>query len=965
MKLRIITSLAAMAATAVPLLAQEVTPVWYEHINGLFNVAAGDKLPTLVKTPEGGDEQNNGSSTLDCYAQFLRYDDDHYLLGIRENGINENDPNLTQEQKDLAAAYPDRSIVWLDAKTGKPQGIAFKCAIRPVENAAGGANNTPDFFWKWGIDEGAYGQKVIFTTYRYKVLRWAPSGTVADANFPKGRPTWSETPTEAWVEPVPGEPNPTIIPGERGTEPGVSGGGSSGSWRLKAFRVSGAGATTKLWAGGATWRHSMHEQEFVTDDEGQTFRPIARLNDRGDGGGSKGFFSLGGQPSSIRTDVGDPTRPNMEWTIQGHYPGTGWPARPNRYTKNPDPFVYDKDGNQVDNVRSNRFDATWGGPNDAWRSVENQAIGRLPAFAWESAGTRDVCGPEHAVDGVSVYDGNWSLTTDTRDGLDYIVSYSMPSWDNQFGPIKKPAWIGVHTLDGKIAPGKSSQRLDFVESDEHYAGNGPERGSDWVYDGNVEVYPDPTSPPGVQRSLVLWVCSASGFGVATVENKAVAGNITDAQDLTVDENHAVVLAGKFVGVGSPVFFQWQKDDGTGNFVDVKDGWGNLARFGQLGTAVTLSFSSPKVADSGKYRFWVGNSINKFTSGVVNLTVKPDTTAPGVVSAGSTDGSAVDIAFDEALDQASAETLSNYTLSGGASAGSATLRNGKTVRLAGVSGLPASFTVTVKNVADISGNAIAAAGKTVSGIVQGWISTDVNVNANYPGSDFSVDGNTVEVEAGGNDIWGTGDSFHFVYKEVSGNFDVRVQIAAHAPGGNRNGIMARTDLDPSAAHVFQGWNSGAGYISSARASAGAGAGWNNNGRNNWIPTPCDSEKFTANPPKVWLRMSRSGSTFTTYRSVDGKNWILDGTGDFDLPDGLLLGLASNAGGNGYTRTTYANYGEAPSLSLAGNKLTWKGQGVLQTATSILGPWTDAADQTNGQTVTPGTASGSVFYSLRNP
>ncbi len=51
----------------------------------------------------------------------------------------------------------------------------------------------------------------------------------------------------------------------------------------------GSGSSTKIFAGGATWRSSMHEQEFVTADGGLTFYPVGRLNDRGDGCAAKGF----------------------------------------------------------------------------------------------------------------------------------------------------------------------------------------------------------------------------------------------------------------------------------------------------------------------------------------------------------------------------------------------------------------------------------------------------------------------------------------------------------------------------------------------------------------------------------------------------------------------------------------------------------------------------------------------------
>ena len=69
---------------------------------------------------------------IDSYAKFLKYDDDHYLLGIRENGINEGNPSLSQQLKDRAAAYPDRSIIWIDAHTGKSLGIALKTEVFAV-----------------------------------------------------------------------------------------------------------------------------------------------------------------------------------------------------------------------------------------------------------------------------------------------------------------------------------------------------------------------------------------------------------------------------------------------------------------------------------------------------------------------------------------------------------------------------------------------------------------------------------------------------------------------------------------------------------------------------------------------------------------------------------------------------------------------------------------------------------------
>ena len=182
----LISILAALGAAPV-LHGQEIHPVWVEHLNGLINVAPADKLPTLVRAGGTGDNTYGfaGRDVIDSYVDFIKYDDAHYMLGIRENGINEDDPNLTQAQKDIAAAYPDRSIIWIDAATGKPMGVALKTEINPVPVAAQSALYA---WWKYGVTDGANGERVVYTGYRYKILRYAASGTTPTRTGPMAAP---------------------------------------------------------------------------------------------------------------------------------------------------------------------------------------------------------------------------------------------------------------------------------------------------------------------------------------------------------------------------------------------------------------------------------------------------------------------------------------------------------------------------------------------------------------------------------------------------------------------------------------------------------------------------------------------------------------------------------------------------------------------------------------------------------
>ncbi len=710
--------LALVVATATSAVAQVVTPVWVEHVNGLVNVDPANKLPILVKAGGTGDNTYSfdGTDVIDSYAKFLKYDDDHYLLGIRENGINEGDPGLSQELKDRAAAYPDRSIIWIDAHTGKPLGIALKTEVFPASLGAS-SQSTTHGWWKWGISDGANGQRVIYTGYKYKVLRYAPSGTVADPNFPAGKPTWSTTPTEAWVEPVPDEPNPTIPPYVDRNDPaqvaawvGSSGGDGSASWRLKAFRVTGSGSNTKIFAGGATWRSSMHEQEFVTADGGLTFYPVGRLNDRGDGCAAKGFYSLGGEPSSIRTNT-----TGLAWCIQGHYPGTGWEARPGRYVENSGGTnacstneVWWKCttcalGNSQTNLalRANYFDPVEG------------AVGDLPAFKWEAAG-KDGKPINHKLDGVQYYDGNWVLTSDTKDGVDYIVTYAIPSWNQQFGGVGpnwptsidtnstfKPGWIGLHTMDGKISTGdnqgqNNAYKIPVYETDEPILdpnGNGG-TGHDYGYDGDVEVYPDSDGKGG---SLILWSGAIYGFGVFRAQNvPAAITQQTAPLSATKTEGESITFTA--AASGGANLYHWLKDS-----VPIPGA-----------TATNYTIDRLKLADSGKYRLQVINRLGNVETSDANLTVVVDNVPPTIksVTAGENPTKSafwVTIEFSERVTSGTATNRTNYGISGGVTISEVVMNSETTITL-NTSALTdgTEYTLTVNGVKDqsVAGNVIA-------------------------------------------------------------------------------------------------------------------------------------------------------------------------------------------------------------------------------------------------------------------
>lgn len=575
--------------------AQEITPVWYQQINGSFGVSAPNKLPILAKPsgPETDDNQD-GTETIAAYAGLLRYNATKLLLEVRENGINESDPGLTPAQKALAAQYPDHSLIWLDAATGAPLGLAFSEIANPptllgidVTAADQGGQGSPvNFWWRVALDDGPDGGRALYSSHKHIILRYAPK--------PGGG--WVSTPTIAYEEQV------------GGIGDGLSNGNGSQSWRWRDFHVHGSGTNTVIYAGGATWRVGQQPQVLVTTD-GLNFHSVARVDNR-DNGARRNDYALGGIssfPIQLPSNYGSgSTNPPISVVFAGHFPGTGWPARPNRYTLNPANPTPSASYNQQPNVSN-------------YERNESGHQG-LPPFAWGATGINNV--PYDVLnDGVAYYDGNWNCALAADASLGYIVAYAMPSWNNQYGGkaldgsnLFKPGWVGIHRLDGSIASGKSSWKLDAVETDvaslaEDGSGN---VGAANAYDGWVELNPDKTAPVNSGKAEALVAFGTYGFGVFSIQNTAAALVSSPVnQTVTAGSSNLVISA---VVNGSPNDFQWFH-----NGAPVSDD----AKY--LGTAkkVALKFAVVTPADAGTYQLkWTNPITGAGQTAPATLTVTP-------------------------------------------------------------------------------------------------------------------------------------------------------------------------------------------------------------------------------------------------------------------------------------------------------------------------------------------------------
>jgi hypothetical protein len=288
----------------------------------------------------------------------------------------------------------------------------------------------------------------------------------------------------------------------------------------------------------------------------------------------------------------------------------------------------------------------------------------------------------------------------------------------------------------------------------------------------------------------------------------------------------------------------------------------------------------------------------------------------VLSVGSVDGGSIGLRFSRPVDKTSAETAANYTVNGTAAKAAQLLAgngiqqyrtNGTEVLITPAAPISGAFTVVAANVTGLDGPAISSPNDTASGTVAGLINFDVDPQSigenlqvpTLPGITYSFAPGQFTTIAGGHDIFGSYDGFHFTYQQVTGDFDFKVHIPyedmVRVP--NKAGFEARVSLDPASPNV------------------GAFADPMPPGRNfiEGVVRPLynvGSASFGANPrnfyPNVWLRFRRVGNTFMYYSSTNGVNWNHQGqTSPFpSFPPTIFVGLAANCNVGQLTLQQYA-------------------------------------------------------------
>jgi regulation of enolase protein 1 (concanavalin A-like superfamily) len=206
------------------------------------------------------------------------------------------------------------------------------------------------------------------------------------------------------------------------------------------------------------------------------------------------------------------------------------------------------------------------------------------------------------------------------------------------------------------------------------------------------------------------------------------------------------------------------------------------------------------------------------------------------------------------------------------------------------GITYYYRVRASNSAGPSGYSNVA-NNVVNPIPAPWTQADVGSVGSALGS-ASYSNGTFLVRGGGSSTGGftaKSDVFHYVYQSKSGNFTITSHVVKvqNTNSAAKAGIMVRNGTAANAVFVGLFVTPGKGVVFVRRTSAGGAV------------TTTTVNAITA---PVYLRLTRSGNTFTAYRSSDNITWTTIGTASVTMPTAVTTGLVVSSMVSGTLNTS---------------------------------------------------------------
>jgi hypothetical protein len=171
----------------------------------------------------------------------------------------------------------------------------------------------------------------------------------------------------------------------------------------------------------------------------------------------------------------------------------------------------------------------------------------------------------------------------------------------------------------------------------------------------------------------------------------------------------------------------------------------------------------------------------------------------------------------------------------------------------------------------------------------WVEADVG--SPTPAGSASFNGTTWTVTGAGLEVYNKTDQFHYVPQLFTGDCTITARVATEQNTNQwaKVGIMFRETLAPDSAYSFL-------FITPDQSPVGTATAADRGVLFEYRATTgnnADAQQTSAEAaliPPHWLRIVRTGNTFTASRSSDGTTWNLIGSQSITLPSQIWVGLA---------------------------------------------------------------------------
>jgi glucose/arabinose dehydrogenase/regulation of enolase protein 1 (concanavalin A-like superfamily) len=221
----------------------------------------------------------------------------------------------------------------------------------------------------------------------------------------------------------------------------------------------------------------------------------------------------------------------------------------------------------------------------------------------------------------------------------------------------------------------------------------------------------------------------------------------------------------------------------------------------------------------------------------------------------------------------------------------------------------------------------------------WQSVDVGSPLMAGTADYSASDQTFYVDGAGADISGSNDQFHYVYQTLNGDGTIiaRVRYQTNSSPWTKAGVM-----------IKQSTTAGSSYVNALVTPDVSPNTPNINGVG-CTPDGCGSPLPPVNPtvgngvrmqynftgsktatnlpgyssPNKWLKLQRTGNTFTTWESTDGKTWTQIGSTSVTMTGPATIGLF----------VTSHNIGQYSSVAFDNVQVT------VPASNPVPSPWAD--------------------------